>query len=91
SKLVNWYGYLFIFAKAIRTMHFDNQVTEKIPIPQNINNQKQQPLIKLVTKILNLKEENPDNDTTELEKEIDLLVYQLYELTEEEINIIEGK
>uniref|UniRef100_UPI0035941E3A hypothetical protein n=1 Tax=Geminocystis sp. TaxID=2664100 RepID=UPI0035941E3A len=61
------------------------------PIPQNINNQKQQPLIKLVTKILNLKEENPDNDTTELEKEIDLLVYKLYDLTEEEINIIEGK
>ena len=91
SKLVNWYGYFFIFAKAIRTMQFDNPTTSKIPIPQNINNQKQQPLIKLVTKILNLKEENHDNDTTELEKEIDLLVYQLYELTEEEINIIEGK
>jgi len=29
-------------------------------------------------------------DTTKLEKEIDLLVYQLYDLTEKEIEIIEG-
>jgi len=63
---------------------------KSIPIP-NISVESQQPFIDLVTKILNLKEENPDNDTTELEKEIDLLIYKLYELTEEEINIIEGK
>jgi hypothetical protein len=34
SKLLNWYAYLFIFAKAIRTMHFDNAVTARIPLPQ---------------------------------------------------------
>ncbi|MBK6365305.1 MAG: hypothetical protein IPF52_18245 [Saprospiraceae bacterium] len=32
SKLINWYVYRFIFAKAIRTMHFDNSVTARIPI-----------------------------------------------------------
>ena len=30
-------------------------------------------------------------DTTDLEAQIDQLVYQLYDLTEEEIKIIEGK
>jgi adenine-specific DNA-methyltransferase len=91
SKLINWYVYLFIFAKAIRTMQFDNPTTSKIPIPKNINNQKQVKIIELVTEILNLKQENPNHDITELEREIDLLVYKLYELTEAEINIIERK
>ena len=35
SKLMNWFCYRFIFAKAIRTMHFDNAVTNRIPIPLN--------------------------------------------------------
>lgn len=33
--------------------------------------------------------QNPQTDTTELENQIDQLVYQLYELTDEEIKIIE--
>lgn len=90
SKLLNWYVYLFVFAKAIRTMHFDNQVTGKIPIPKDINDKKQQPFIKLVNKILEEKRNNPVADTSKLEREIDLLVYKLYGLTEEEIKIIEG-
>ena len=35
SNLINWYCYRFIYAKAIRTMQFDNPVTSKIPIPPN--------------------------------------------------------
>lgn len=37
SQLINWYCYRFIFAKAIRTMHFDNAVTNRIPVPIKIN------------------------------------------------------
>ena len=37
SKLINWYCYRFIYAKAIRTMHFDNAITDRIPIPNSIN------------------------------------------------------
>lgn len=37
SKLINWYSYRFIFAKAIRTMHFDNSITNRIPIPIKFN------------------------------------------------------
>ena len=36
------------------------------------------------------KKQNPAADTTDLENQIDQLVYQLYELTEEEIAIVEG-
>lgn len=32
SRLVNWYVYRFIYGKAVRTMHFDSPVTNRIPI-----------------------------------------------------------
>jgi len=61
----------------------------QIPIPQA--NQKQRKLItSLVDQIITSKKSDPKADTTALETEIDQLVYQLYELTEEEIKIIEG-
>ncbi|TAF43018.1 MAG: class I SAM-dependent DNA methyltransferase, partial [Oscillatoriales cyanobacterium] len=45
----------------------------------------------IVDQILTAKKSDPKADTTELEKEIDRLVYQLYELTAEEIKIVEGE
>jgi adenine-specific DNA-methyltransferase len=44
----------------------------------------------LVNEILFIKKQNPQADTTTLENQIDQLVYQLYDLTEEEIKIIES-
>ncbi len=44
----------------------------------------------LINKILRLKFKNPDADTTDLEKQIDQLVYKLYGLTPSEIAIVEG-
>ena len=41
--------------------------------------------------ILSAKEKNPDTDTSKLENQLDEMVYKLYELTEEEIAIIENK
>ncbi|WP_414017503.1 Eco57I restriction-modification methylase domain-containing protein [Helicobacter pylori] len=46
-------------------------------------------IIVLVDKILQAKEKDPKANTQELEKEIDALVYQLYNLTDEEIKTIE--
>ncbi len=46
-------------------------------------------IIVLVDKILALKEKDPKANTQKLEKEIDALVYQLYNLTDEEIKTIE--
>jgi len=41
-------------------------------------------------KILSTKKANPNADTSKLEKQIDELVYKLYDLTDEEIAIIEN-
>ncbi len=64
---------------------------EKIPIPQIT--EKNQELARKITdgaeQILKVKEKDPKANTQELEKEIDALVYQLYNLTDEEIKIIE--
>ncbi len=64
---------------------------EKIPIPKiTEKNQKLADKITDCTKaILEAKEKDPKANTQKLEKEIDALVYQLYNLTDEEIKIIE--
>lgn len=61
----------------------------KIPIKKATLSE-QKSIIKLVDKILTLKENDSESDTSYLEKQIDELVYKLYDLTEEEIKIIEG-
>jgi hypothetical protein len=61
----------------------------EVPI-KRISTEEQKPFIDIVDKILSLKKQNPDADTSEYEKQIDQLVYQLYNLTDEEIKIIEN-
>ncbi len=48
-------------------------------------------VVKLVTKILTAKRVDPQANTSALEGEIDQLVYQLYGLSEDEIEIVENK
>ncbi|WQW27990.1 class I SAM-dependent DNA methyltransferase [Helicobacter pylori] len=64
---------------------------ERLPIPQITKSNKPtaDKIIVLVDKILKSKEKDPKANTQQLEKEIDALVYQLYNLTDEEIKIIE--
>ncbi|GAA9460136.1 class I SAM-dependent DNA methyltransferase [Helicobacter pylori] len=65
---------------------------ERLPIPQIT--EKNQELARKITdcaeRILKSKEKDPKANTQRLEKEIDALVYQLYNLTAEEIKIIEN-
>ncbi|GAA6959123.1 class I SAM-dependent DNA methyltransferase [Helicobacter pylori] len=64
---------------------------ERLPIPKIT--EKNQELADKITdgakQILALKEKDPKANTQELEKEIDALVYELYNLTDEEIKTIE--
>ncbi|GAA8434832.1 class I SAM-dependent DNA methyltransferase [Helicobacter pylori] len=64
---------------------------ERLPIPQIT--QKNQELAHKITdyaeRILKSKEKDPKANTQELEQKIDALVYQLYNLTDEEIKTIE--
>jgi hypothetical protein len=59
----------------------------QLPIPK-IETSKQQKFINLVDQILTAKEKNKDNTISE--NELDQLVYQLYKLTEEEIEIVKN-
>ena len=43
----------------------------------------------MVKQILAVKKRTPEADTTALEREIDRLVYQLYDLSPEEIALVE--
>lgn len=49
----------------------------------------QKRIISEVAQILKIKKQNPNADTTALEAEIDLMVYDLYGLNEKEIQIVE--
>jgi restriction endonuclease S subunit len=61
---------------------------ENLPI-KLADTKTQEKIETLVDQILTKKAQDPSADTTNLENQIDQLVYQLYELTEEEIAIVE--
>lgn len=65
------------------------QYFEQIPIPP-IDAKSQTILIELADKAIHEKSNNQKADISEIENEIDQLVYELYGLTEEEIKIIEN-
>ncbi|OEW58736.1 type IIG restriction enzyme/methyltransferase [Campylobacter jejuni] len=71
----------------------DKEPLLNIPVVTiNSKNQKiADELINLVDEILKAKEQDKNANTQELENKINSLVYKLYNLTEEEIKIIEGK
>jgi len=61
---------------------------EQLPLPK-ISETNQKSFINLVDKILSVKAKNPVADTSKLEQQIDELVYKLYNLTYDEIKVIE--
>ncbi|MBI5213014.1 MAG: Eco57I restriction-modification methylase domain-containing protein, partial [Nitrospirae bacterium] len=62
----------------------------KLPIA-DISPKEQKPFVDLVDQILTAKKKDPNADTSALERQIDEMVYKLYGLTEDEIEIVEGK
>ncbi len=86
SRLLDW-----LFRKTSTNNHVNLYELETLPIPQITKSNK--PTADKITdcaeRILKSKEKDPKANTQKLEKEIDALVYQLYNLTDEEIKIIE--
>ncbi|GAA8016433.1 hypothetical protein HpMS68_05380 [Helicobacter pylori] len=86
SRLLDW-----LFRKTSTNNHVNLYELETLPIPQITKSN--QPTAHKITDcakaILEAKEKDPKANTQKLEKEIDALVYQLYNLTDEEIKIIE--
>ena len=70
-------------------VRFIAQYVSQIPIP-TINTAQKTSISEIVNQILDAKRTNPDADVSELENEIDQIVYLLYDLTPEEIAIVEG-
>ena len=96
SKLCEWYLDKITSSTGQGTNQWSKVYVEQIPILKP-DIELQKPLIKLVNKILDLtKDKNYPTDlkkqnlVTEYESEIDKLVYQLYELKSQEIDIIEN-
>ncbi|MFA4882521.1 class I SAM-dependent DNA methyltransferase, partial [Helicobacter pylori] len=93
SKLITFYFKNFcggcILGKS--GYQYNKHALEKIPIPKitEKNQELADKIIALVDKILKSKEKDLKANTQRSEKEIDALVYQLYNLTDEEIKIIE--
>ena len=82
STLMNWY-----FSNCFVDYNIKPKYLEQLPLPINIGSQE---LDGFVESLINAKSVNIDADTTGLEHQIDQLIYKLYDLTEEEIRIIEG-
>lgn len=90
SKVSEWYFNLIGTTTGMGTNRWKKYKIELLPI-KNASQVQENDIEILVNQILALKKQNPTTDTTDLENQIDQLVYQLYGLTEEEIKIVEGK
>ena len=84
SGFTNWYFRNFLS----EGLHFYPNDAKELPIPDIIPEQ-QTSIIELVDQILDAKRTDPTSDTSDLENEIDNLVYELYNLTSEEVAIVE--
>ncbi len=87
SKLMDWF-YGFIGKPKGNAREYFNGPLSLIPIKKILYDE-QKSFIELVDKIITQKQHG--EDSTANERKIDEMVYRLYDLTEEEIAIVEGK
>ena len=85
SKLID-----FIFRHVNSNTHVSAGELNALPFPDSEGSTRES-IINFVDQILDAKRTDPDADVSELENEIDQIVYLLYDLTPEEIAIVEEK
>jgi hypothetical protein len=89
SKLTSFYLAKAVFSDTTETSRvMDDCYLSKVPI-MDLSMDEQENFAELVERILIAKINDTQADTSSLEDKIDQLIYRLYQLTEEEINIIE--
>ncbi|MCS6870593.1 MAG: BREX-1 system adenine-specific DNA-methyltransferase PglX, partial [Anaerolineae bacterium] len=107
AKLINWYVYRFIFARASITMHFDGVVTDRIPVraldlSKPDERAMHDQIAAAVRTLLSLHKQlataaSPaarqplQRRVHALERQLDEWIYQLYGLSAEEIALVEGE
>lgn len=89
SKLSTWFYRTIQPRKGKLFAELKINVLKQIPIKE-ISEDKQKHVILLVDKIISMKKENNDSNTTHIEKEIDKIIYSIYELNKDDINLIEN-
>lgn len=90
---------IFYYFKNIGHLYSDkgfllsNQYVERFPIPKisNISRQTHKEIMECVGEILTNKKQDSTSDTKVLESHLDSLIYQIYGLNENEINLIESE
>lgn len=90
SKLSKWYFNQISTSSGMGTNRWLKYKIEQLPIKE-IGEKERKPFELLVDKIMTQKKKDPSADTSTLEAEIDKAVYKLYNLTPDEVKIIEGK
>ena len=90
SKLLDWYFRLIGVERDGGYYEYKPMFIERLPVPK-LTASKQRPFIRLVDRILKAKAADVNADTSEIEEEIDWLVYDLYGLTNAEVAVVEGE
>lgn len=85
SNLLN---YLLNLLRTKESIDLNPLILRKLPIP-NITLESQKQIEKFVDEILNIKENNLNKTTVQLERQVDVIVYHLYNLTYEEAKVID--
>ena len=88
SSTIRFYLSLVAETSGMGTSRWINNYVKEFPIPA-VAYEQQTEIIRIVNRILEAKIANPDADTADLEQEIDKQVYALYNLTQEEVAIME--
>ncbi len=85
SKAIDWY-----FRKTSTNNHINIYELEQLPIPVPDEAQKDK-VISLVDAIIAAKQQALQSEANNYEKELDVLIYDLFGFTKHEIQIVEGK
>jgi adenine-specific DNA-methyltransferase len=89
SALMTWVIYDLCPVKMGNARKYGLDYIKKLPIPKNVDEKIKNSIIQFVDKILEAKQQG--EDSSDIEKKIDELVYKLYDITADEQKIIEGK
>ena len=87
SNVVDYYISLIATDLGKEGFRYFKQFVEKVPVPQ-VSESEQSHIAKIVEIILQRKISNPSADTSDLEHQVNCLVYDVYQITEEEIATI---
>lgn len=89
STTIRFYLNLVAETSGMGTSRWINNYVKEFPIPV-VAHEQQTEIVEIVNQILDAKCSDSDANTSDLENEIDKRVYALYDLTPDEIAIVEG-